>query len=119
MCPDSDNTLKEGHGEYKYYETFINLEKVDKIADEECTEYVRKGEDRVKELELFFADMQGLLDWLCECLWVVEGVVVAKTGEGDEAKGNNVDSCFWEGEFVRQVKGSIVCHILYIKYLLK
>jgi hypothetical protein len=52
-------------------------------------------------------------------LWVVEGVVVAETGEGDEGKGDNVDSCFWEGEFVRQVKGSIVRHILYIKYSLK
>jgi hypothetical protein len=60
--PDSDNTLEEGHGEYKHYETFINLEKVDKIADEEGAEYVREGEDGVKELELFFADMQGLLD---------------------------------------------------------
>lgn len=57
MGSNGDKALKEGDGEDKYDKAFINLKKVDEVANEEGAEYVREGEDRVEELELFFSNM--------------------------------------------------------------
>ena len=109
--------LEEGDHEYEDDKAFVDFEVVDEVANEEGAENVREGEDGVKHLELFFVDVEGLFNGLGESLWVVEGVVISETGEGDECQSDEVDSPFGDAELEGRLVRLYICHILCIKLL--
>ena len=111
MGPHSHHSLKERNCQYQHHKALVNFKQVNEVANEQRAEYVREGKHRVKQLELFFANVQSLLNGFGEGLGVVEGVVITETGKGDEGECDHVDPGFGEGELVWQVEGSIVRHI--------